>query len=231
MQKSRTYIYFEFQSTFMEEKQSGLEALQNIRQMMERSSRFISLSGLSGVAAGICALIGAWFAWDLIGDGMAMRYRSVVGRGVNLSRFMGYQLFSIALYTLAAALIAAFLFTWWNSRKSGMPLWGTASKRLFINFCIPLFAGGVFLLKMIDLEYFALIAPGCLLFYGIALVNASKYTLGETRYLGYGEIVLGLVNCWLPGYGLLFWTLGFGVLHILYGALMWWKYEKNSIAR
>ncbi len=214
----------------MEEKQSGLNALKDIKQMMERSSRFISLSGLSGVAAGICALVGAWFAWDVIGSSMQMRYQSPVNKGLSLTHFMGYRLFNIAFYTLIAAVIVAFLFTWWNSRKTRVPLWGSASKRLFINFSIPLFAGGVFLLKMIDLEYFGLIAPGCLLFYGIALVNASKYTLGEIRYLGYGEILLGLLNCWLPGYGLLFWTLGFGVLHIVYGVLMWWKYEKNSIS-
>ena len=93
------------------------------------------------------------------------------------------------------------------------------------NFCLPLFAGGVFLLRMTELGYFGMIAPGCLLFYGIALVNASKYTLGEIRYLGYAEIILGLISCWFPELSLLFWTLGFGVLHIIYGAAMWWKYD------
>lgn len=224
---SRSCIYFESQSTFIMEKQSGLDAIKDIKQMMERSSRFISLSGLSGVAAGICALVGAWFAYDVVGQNMHMRY-GFEAKGLNLKHFMGYRLFTIALYTLVAAIVAAFLFTWWNSKKTKVPLWGSASKRLFINFSVPLFAGGVFLLKMIDLEYFGLIAPGCLIFYGIALVNASKYTLGEIRYLGYGEIILGLLNCWMPGTGLLFWTLGFGVLHIIYGVVMWWKYEKTA---
>lgn len=214
----------------MQERQSGLDTLKDIKQMMERSSRFISLSGLSGVAAGICALIGAWFAYDVVGHNMHLKYSSLGPKGLNIKQFMGYRLFNIAAYTLLAAIIVAFLFTWWNSRKTKVPLWGSASKRLFINFSIPLFAGGVFLLKMIDLEYFGLIAPGCLIFYGIALVNASKYTLGEIRYLGYGEIALGLLNCWLPGVGLLFWTLGFGVLHIIYGVVMWWKYEKSHAA-
>lgn len=214
----------------MEEKQSGLDALKDIKQMMERSSRFISLSGLSGIAAGICALVGAWLAYGVVGDAIRLKYPAFESRGLSLKHFMGYRLFVIAAYTLMAAIVAAFIFTWWNSRKTKVPLWGSVSRRLFINFSIPLFAGGVFLLKMIDLEYFGLIAPGCLLFYGIALVNASKYTLGEIRYLGYGEILLGLINCWMPGAGLLFWTLGFGVLHIVYGAMMWWKYEKAGVA-
>lgn len=218
----------------MIEKNTGLETLKDIRQMMERSSRFISLSGLSGIGAGICALTGAWFANDIIENNHAVTTRGgYINPGPDygsntIRQLMGYELFTIALYTLVSAIIVAFFFTWLKSKKSKLPLWGSASRRLAINFCIPLFAGGVFLLRMLALGDFALIAPGCLLFYGIALVNASKYTLGEVRYLGYGQIILGIINCWWLNSGLLLWTLGFGILHIIYGAVMWWKYEKNA---
>ena len=60
-----------------------------------------------------------------------------------------------------------------------------------------------------------------LIFYGMALVNASKYTLGNVRYLGLAEIVLGLLCAALPGYGFWFWVIGFGVLHIVYGSLIY----------
>jgi hypothetical protein len=79
---------------------------------------------------------------------------------------------------------------------------------------------------MVQDGIFSLIAPGCLIFYGLALVNASKYTLKEVRYLGYGQMILGIINLWFIGYGIFFWAIGFGVLHILYGTMMWWKYEK-----
>jgi hypothetical protein len=79
---------------------------------------------------------------------------------------------------------------------------------------------------MLKLEYYVLIPPACLIFYGLALVNASKYTLGEVRYLGYGQLILGVINIWLPEYGLYFWAAGFGVLHIVYGLVMWYRYEK-----
>jgi len=84
------------------------------------------------------------------------------------------------------------------------------------------------ILKMLELGYYELIAPCCLIFYGLALVNGSKYTLGEVKYLGYGQVVLGIMNLWLLGYGLYFWAAGFGILHIIYGTLMWWKYERNA---
>ncbi len=214
----------------MKEKQAGLDTLKDIKQMMERSSRFISLSGLSGIAAGICGLVGAWFAYQVIGNTMHVRFQSFDYNSVTIKKFMGYRLFTIAVFTLVSAIAVAFLFTWWNSKKNNISLWGSTSKRLAVNFLIPLIAGGIFLLRLIALEYFGLIAPGCLIFYGIALVNASKYTLGEVRYLGYGQIILGLINCWFLGSGLLFWTLGFGVLHIVYGAVMWWKYERKDHA-
>lgn len=217
----------------MSAAKNQLEALQDIKQMMERSSRFISLSGLSGIAAGICALVGAYFAYGIIHP---------VGNDINLERaasnyerygsfnipaFFASPLFMIAIITFMAALVLAFAFTWLRSRKSNIPIWGSASRRLLINLFIPMLAGGIFIVKLVENGVYGLIAPGCLIFYGLALVNASKYTIGEVRYLGYGQIILGIINCWYIGYGLYFWAAGFGVLHIIYGALMWSKYERT----
>ena len=139
---------------------------------------------------------------------------------------MTTQLVTIALLTFVAAFVSSFFFTYLRSKRSGIPLWGSTSIRLFWNTIIPLAVGGLFLFKLLQLEQYALIAPGCLIFYGLALVNASKYTLGEIRYLGYGQLLLGIINLWMVGYGLYFWALGFGILHIIYGLLMWFKYER-----
>ena len=92
---------------------------------------------------------------------------------------------------------------------------------------IPLIAGGIFVIGMLRYDIWLFVSPACLVFYGVALVNASKYTLSDIRYLGYFEIVLGLCNMFFPGYGLWFWAAGFGVLHIIYGIAMWMKYERN----
>ena len=221
-----------FKVLFMGEQQQPLEDLQHIKKMMERSSRFISLSGLSGIAAGICALVGAWFANGVIVDnGGPSGYRELVSKTLevtSLQDFMGHRLFQIAIYTFIGAFISAFLFTWLRSRKNDVPLWGYTSRRLLINVSVPMIAGGIYLFKQMQFGNYGLIAPGCLIFYGLALVNASKYTLGEVSYLGYCQILLGIVNCWFVGYGLYFWAVGFGLLHIIYGSVMWYKYEWNK---
>lgn len=220
----------------MSDPHQSLETLQDIKQMMERSSRFISLSGLSGVAAGSCALVGAWLAYDVLthspsSNSTGGRYEDVSTRSsgnehVTLNELVNSQLFLIAVLTFLAALILAFLFTYLRSRRNNIPIWGHTSKRLMINVSLPMIVGGVYLWKMIEAGAFGLIAPGCLIFYGLALLNASKYTLKEIRYLGIGQMLLGIINLWYVGYGIYFWAAGFGVLHILYGAIMWWRYEK-----
>jgi hypothetical protein len=220
----------------MTDTSEQLSAIKDIKQMMERSSRFISLSGWSGISAGTCALIGAWFAYRVIGrsryatdNELVEKSRSYSNDGyVSVEEFMGNRLFLIAALTFVAAFISAFIFTYIKSRKNNTPIWGTSAQRLLINVSVPMIAGGVFLLKLIHNGSYGLVAPGCLLFYGLALLNGSKYTLGEIRYLGYCEIILGIVSCWFIGWGLYFWAVGFGVLHIVYGAFMLNKYEREE---
>src|SRR5262245_18591263 len=208
------------------QRQQTLETLQDIKRMMERSSRFISLSGLSGIAAGICALIGAWFAKQKLDD----YYLAFNDSGYGDTNFhqLKVDLFIIAILVLAAALISAFYFTWRKAKHNKLPIWDITSKRLTINMLIPLVAGGLFIMAFYQHDEWRYIAPACLVFYGLALVNASKCTLTDVRYLGFCEIILGLINTQFVGYGLYFWTAGFGLLHIVYGFTMWWKYERNA---
>jgi hypothetical protein len=224
---------------FMDSQHPPLETLQDIKRMMERSSRFISLSGWSGISAGVCALLGAWAAQHRItgylqtvrgGYGYYEYGAGRFGRGGRLGDSVAilYQdLVLIAGITFIAAFISAFLFTRARSRRNGTPLWDRTVQRLAWNTVLPMVVGGFVILRAMEWGYFELVAPGCLIFYGLALVNASKYTLGEIRYLGYGQLILGIINLWTGGLGLYFWAAGFGILHIVYGAFMWWKYERQ----
>jgi hypothetical protein len=205
----------------MTTQNSSLEALQDIRRIMERSSRFISLSGLSGLSTGICALIGAYFAHSWIVSPDRANYD-----GYSLKT----RLILLALAVLAVALVSAWYFTWRRANKSRLPIWDHSSKKLFINLIIPLAAGGLFAAGLLYHNEWKFVAPACLVFYGLALVNASKYTLSDIRYVGIMEILLGLINMYVVDYGLYFWAAGFGVLHIVYGLIMWWKYEKRPVA-
>ncbi|MBI1305644.1 MAG: hypothetical protein GC181_03405 [Bacteroidetes bacterium] len=188
---------------------------------MERSSRFISLSGLSGVLAGTYALIGAAFVNYKLG---LIRYH------VNQS---GIQLTDIGSYLIVAALVMFFslvtgyLLTRRRARSNRQKIWDRVGLRMLINLSIPISIGGLFALVMITRGYYDLISSSMLVFYGLGLINGGKYTFDDIRYLGMCEVILGIADLLLPGHGLLFWSLGFGVLHILYGTRMWWKYERT----
>lgn len=209
------------------QQQDTLQEVKDIRRLMERSSRFISLSGLSGVAAGVFALIGA-------GIGRYVIFKDYYKFSHDRSFFdtnefikLKVPLIGLAAAVFAAAFLSAFYFTWRKSNNQGRSLWDHTSRRLFWNMVIPLVAGGLFILGMLQYDNWLFVAPACLIFYGLALVNASKYTLTDIRYLGYCEIIVGLINMQWIGYGLYFWAFGFGVLHIVYGIVMWWKYERK----
>ena len=191
---------------------------------MDKSSRFISLSGLSGILAGIYALIGAWFAYRTIyfDNSSLGSYKNLV-----ISWDAVLRLLIIATAVLVLSIATGILLSIRKAKKSKDTIWNAASKRLIINFMIPLVSGGFFILFLIEKEMLGLVAPLSLLFYGLACVNASKYTLGDVRYLGISMIVLGLLSTWFLGFGLVFWALGFGVCHIIYGSLMYFKYDRN----
>lgn len=205
---------------------SSLQDIQDIRKIMNRSSRFISLSGLSGIAAGICALIGAFIANGLL-EGYERGYfnnRVLNGDGYHE---LEIKLMLLAIAVFGAAFVSSFYLTWRKAKKDGMPIWDFTSKRLAWNMLVPMIAGGIFILGMLQYNAWIFVAPACLLFYGLALVNASKFTVTDIRYLGYCQIILGLINVFFVGKGLLFWSLGFGVLHIVYGTIMWMKYDRK----
>ncbi len=205
--------------------------LLSIKQMMEKSSRFISLSGLSGIAAGMCALVGAHFAKYEIAGHYSVTTSSLADN-TNFAFFLRQlyndPLFLIAALTFNSALLLAFIFTYLRNKKHHAAIWTPTSRRLLFSVGLPLFVGGIFIVKLVQFGGFALVAPGCLLFYGLALLNGSKYTLCEVKILAYGQIITGLVCCWLPALGLYFWAFGFGILHIVYGSYMWYKYERQE---
>ncbi len=197
----------------------------HIRDMMERSSRFISLSGLSGVFAGIFALVAFGTAlWLLNDSGIAYFHEDTI----IYSEKIVFQLFVLCMLTLVAALLSAFFFTYRKSKRDQVNMWSPTTYRLLSSLFIPLIAGGIFCLALYHQSQVGLIAPAMLVFYGLALVNASKYTITDINYLGYCELILGLLSLFFIGYGLVFWAIGFGLLHIIYGVVMYRKYDKAA---
>ncbi|MEM9648609.1 MAG: hypothetical protein AAF969_09015 [Bacteroidota bacterium] len=200
------------------ESKKYLEDISQIKDLMNRSSRFISLSGLSGILAGTYAIVGALVAYLYL---IPQQESYVTLHSWNFRMIMGI-LVAVAILSL----VTAYLLTSKKAKKNNEKVWDETTKRLLINFLIPLATGGIYILIKLNSQHYGLTASLMLIFYGLALVNASKYTIGKVRYLGYLQIVLGLICAAMPGYGFWFWVLGFGLLHIIYGSLIYFKEEK-----
>lgn len=193
-----------------------LDQIREIRSMLERSSRFLSLSGLSGISAGICGLLGAWhvhqniMSWDLnqAGD----ESKELIIRD--------------AIVVLGAASVLVIFFSLRRVKLQGQKVSGPAVRQLLKTLAIPLITGGVLCLGLVAHGNFAYGGALSMIFYGLALVTASRHTVSETYSLGLIQILLGLAAFFFPEYGLLLWVIGFGGLHIIYGLVMYLKYER-----
>ncbi|MCR9085079.1 MAG: hypothetical protein NXH89_21785 [Cyclobacteriaceae bacterium] len=199
------------------------QELAEIKSMMERSTRFLSLSGLSGVLAGIYALIGGGIAWYWLyfptsqwGDSSQI---------LNSSTLLP-RLLLLASTILLFAVGTAWLLSKRKSKQKAQVFWNGASRRFMQGLFIPVLVGGLFTFALIHEAAFQLIPANLLIFYGLGLVAASNFTLGEIQKLGFFQLILGIMSAFFPDYGLWFWVSGFGILHVVYGALMYQKYDR-----
>jgi hypothetical protein len=197
--------------------------LTSIRNLMERSAKFISLSGLSGILAGVYALVGAALGYYIVyGNSGGLDYREYY---VNEQEIL-IQLFLIAVAVLVLSLVTGIFLTVRKAQNRGEKVWNPSSRKLLVNMAIPLVTGGVLILILLFRGYYGIIAPATLIFYGLALVAGSHYTFTDVKWLGIYEIILGLIAACLPGFGIVFWTVGFGILHIIYGSIMHFRYDR-----
>jgi len=202
-------------------QQDYLKDLSEIKHLMNKSSRFISLSGLSGIMAGVYALIGAAYAYWLVTT-------SVKGYLILDGKIFNIVLLDLFLIAFCTVVTAIFL-TVRKAKKNGESVFDKTGLRAMANFLIPLVAGGIYILIILNQQKYGQTGALMLIFYGLALVNASKHTLGKIQYLGYIEIILGIICAILPGYGFWLWVLGFGVMHIIYGTFMHFKYDRKTL--
>lgn len=197
--------------------------LSTIKGIIEERTKFKALSGLSGVIAGVFALIGAYVADQIIYSSPYVIYNDFRSNGYSPQV---NKLMLVAVATLVCAVGTGIWFSARNARQKGTRLWTAAAIKVAVNLSIPLLAGGVFVLVLIWRGYYGIVAASCLLFYGLALIHAASYTFSEIRALGFANLITAFFALLFPGYGLYFWAFGFGILHIFYGGLMYFKYER-----
>ncbi|WP_372947519.1 hypothetical protein [Mariniphaga sp.] len=204
----------------MKTTENYLAEIKEIRKMMEESSRFLSLSGLSGVLVGIYALLGAFMAESIIYSNKLF--------GWLLGANVVFDLIYLAAIILFLSLLTVILLTYRRAKKAGTRIWNPGSRLMLINLALPLISGGIFILIFIFKGVYEMAAPGTLIFYGLALINAAKFTRQEIFFMGLIQVSLGILAALFPSLGLLFWALGFGVIHIIYGTVMYFRYEYKS---
>jgi hypothetical protein len=210
----------------MKSDSNSVEDLKAIRKIMEDSSRFLSLSGLSGVFAGITAIAGALIAYFFILDSGKIHYEDYLNSfSMQEEQVLRWKLIADVVIVLVISIMFVLYFSIKKARRDGKNFFSPLSKRLLINLLIPLITGGVFMFVFLLNNYLQLIVPGLLIFYGLALVNVGKFTFGEIFYLGILEIITGVISAFIPGWGLVPWIFGFGILHIIYGLALYRKYE------
>jgi hypothetical protein len=209
----------EIKNNKMDKNQEHLDNLNEIRSIMEKSSSFISLSGLSGISAGIIGLAASYVFYSIIYSGRTFNPNL-------LPEYITIRLLLTGIVTLVITFTSAIYFTARKAKKKNLPVWSSSSKRLVVNLFIPLTAGGLFCLYLLYYNYLPLLVPAMIVFYGLALINASKYTLSDIKLLGITETALGLISLFFFEYAVLFWAIGFGVLNIIHGIVMYVKYER-----
>ncbi len=198
--------------------------LAQIRNIMERSTKFLSLSALSAILAGVYALVGAFLAYRIIYGSDVVLYFELKSQFITPETM---PLILIAAVVFVLAVSTGLLLSYRKARAAGQALWNAPAQRLFFNFIIPFGAGSLFVVILYFRGYYSLLAASTLLFYGLALLNAGNFTFSDIRKLGMAEIALGILATIFPGKGLLFWALGFGAMHIIYGGIMYLKYERR----
>jgi len=192
-----------------------IEDLKEIRSLMEKSTRFLSLSGWSGIMAGVYALIGAYFAHDYASS------EHFIANPNDQFRFL-----FIGLNVMAAALITGFILTSQKAKKNNQTIFNKTALRMLAHIGFPMVVGFFVWLAFALQGGEQYMAAMFLIFYGLGLINGSKYTLNDIRVLGVANVILGIFALFFTQYGLYFWAAGFGLGHIVYGAYMWLRYER-----
>jgi hypothetical protein len=208
----------------MKDEQDYIRDITEMRSMMERSSKFLSLSGLSAIILGVYALAGAFIAYRFFSFNPDQIAYGNTASGSVPADFL--RVIFLAMGILVLALATVVFFSYKKARKSGEKAWNPTARRLIVNMAVPLVAGGILILILVAKGLFGLMAPCSLIFYGLAMYNSGKFTYEEVRSLGLIEIGLGLAGCYFTEHGLLLWAIGFGVMNIAYGIYLYYKYER-----
>ena len=182
----------------------AIDNLKYIRETMERSTSFTAVPGYGGMLMGVTALVAAYIANS-----------QVVLRD------------SLITWLVEAALAFAIglLAMWQKSKIAGQSLVSAPARKFAFSFAPPLVAGVVIILGLARYEYFYVMPPVCMLTYGASVVCGGAFSVRVVPVMGWCFVVLGALSFALStSYGNLMMAASFGLLHIIFGAIIAKKY-------
>ncbi|HEX4346811.1 MAG TPA: hypothetical protein VHZ73_04525 [Vicinamibacterales bacterium] len=171
-----------------------------IRAAMERSSTFTAIPGAGGVVTGLIAFTAA----------------GVGARQPTADRWLWTWL-AAAVAAVIVELVAMTL----KARRAGLMLTGSSARRFALGMSAPLVAGAAITYELRSVHNFAVMAPTWLLLYGAGLLTAGMFSVTAIRALGACFMAAGMAAVLTPpGWGNLWLALGFGGLHVGFGAFI-----------
>jgi hypothetical protein len=193
--------------------EAARENLLYIRRTLEAAGQFTAVPGISLMAAGVVALAGVmanalitgapWSQWPP--PACSLDIWGVV-LGVSLA------IVSFGIYRKA--------------EQMRSPIQAALIRRLLWSLCPAFFVGGLLTSLAVrghNLEWLPTIWLGC---YGAAIVNGGQVSVPPVRYMGLSFLA---VSAWAalssPALGLVWLGMGFGWLHMVYGAYIAWRHN------
>lgn len=207
----------------MNQQKAAQKTLEEIKEMMSQSSKFISLSGLSGIVIGLLTILSVYIFSTQYQinplDGEAQALSSLTENEL-------LRLYNASVVLLIFSLIITFLMSKHKAKKEGKDIWGPASRQLISSMALP-FSFGFLFCSILFFKAPDMVLPLSLLVYGFSLFSGSRNTLNSIKTFGIIQMSLSVICLLFSGYSILIWTLGFGLSHAIYGAFMHINQSKN----
>ncbi len=177
--------------------------LRFIRSTIESASVFTGLSGRGFVLTGISAVFASWLAT----------------RQADPERW-----FMVWMGELALATIVACSFTWFKTRQRGQSSQRITLRKLVAAFLPAMLVGGLMSLVLYREQLIELLPGIWLSLYGAAVITAGAWSVRLLPVMGAMFMLLGAAALLTPFSADWLMAIGFGGLHIAFGALIWRRY-------
>lgn len=183
------------------------ENLRVIRELMERSTKYSTFSGPSGILAGAASIVGCVVT------------HSLATRPPGSDSFRIPFLITWSMVILFA-IGADFLLMKRRAARVGKRIVSRLGKQMVFAAGPGLGTGVLLTLYLLQHNMLTNVYPFWMLSYGIAVCAVGQFSQREVKALGVAFLLAGTLTLLMPGWGLPLMALSFGGFHIIYALLI-----------